>query len=603
MIFMKKFLGLLLATSVLMSSFSAFAAGEAAFTDISDAKYSWAKPYIEEMAKGGYIAGYEDNTYRPDNMVTKLETIVLFSRAMGAKKSTNADAVELALDKYSRVIKKANLNFGEEEVAYMLYRGALTEEDVTLYLADGKASLAMSRQEAAAIITKAMCADEAARSELLIDMDYTDAKSIDSDYAQYVFYVSENGIMNGMDDGSFGPEANVLRSQIAAMLYRTVDKMNLYIETVLVPEIDAKVNNITILDEQNESIKIGYEETTRFFASGEEISDTEFVSSSRAMLTYINNALVFVDMYDRVVDETIKGIYQGAFVEEGITTITFKPSNQTTAVEYEALNGAQVVNQDGSLVSFKNITAGSYVEIELTNDKVIKLTQLKTNSYIPGAIVANISIEDDLYLTISHNEEEYDGMVFRLGDEIIVYKNDDIQDLSKIYKGDKIDITMEYGEITKLKAYSNTKTYQGTIAEIVYSAEPIVKIKTGGEIIEFGVTPDVKVKVNGEAATLYELRVGASVKATAESDTILSIETTVATGAGSSVSGVIEVVNASKGFIKVNGETIFCKDTTTKIVTASGEDKVMKNLAEGQTVSVRGIIQNGAYTATLIIIE
>ena len=177
------------------------------------------------------------------------------------------------------------------------------------------------------------------------------------------------------------------------------------------------------------------------------------------------------------------------------------------------------------------------------------------------------------------------------------------EDLSKIYKGDKIDITMEYGEVTKIKAYSNTKTYEGTISEIVYSSEPIVKIKTGGEIVEFGVTPDVKVKVNGEAATLYELRVGASVKVTAESDTILSIETTAATGTNSSVSGVIEVVNASKGFIKVNGETVFCKDTTTKIVTANGEDKVMKNLAEGQTVSVRGVIQNGAYTATLIIIE
>ncbi len=600
---MKKVLGFLLATSVALGSFSALAAGESTFKDISDAKYAWAKPYIEEMAKGGYIAGYEDNTYRPDNMVTKLETIVLFSRAMGAKKSTNADAVEFALDKYSEVIKKANLNFGEEEVAYMLYRGALTEEDVALYLADGNASLAMSRQEAAAIITKAMCADEAAKKELLIDMDYTDAKSIDSDYAQYVFYVSENGIMNGMDDGSFGPEANVLRSQIAAMLYRTVDKMNLYIETVLVPEIDAKVNNITILDEQNESIKIGYEDTTKFFSNGEEIQDKEFINSSRAMLTYINNALVFVDMYDRVVDETVKGIYQGAFIEDGITTITFKPNNQAKAVEYEALSGAEVIDQDGSLVSFKNITAGSYVELELTNDKVIKLTQLKTNGYIAGAIVANLKIEDDLYLTISHEEEEYDGMVFRLSDDIKVYKNDDVEDLSKIYKGDKIDITMEYGEVTKIKAYSNTKTYQGTISEIVYSSEPIVKIKTGGEIVEFGVTTDVKVKVNGEAATLYELRVGASVKVTAESDTILSIETTAATGTNSSVSGVIEVVNASKGFIKVNGETVFCKDTTTKIVTASGEDKVMKNLAEGQTVSVRGVIQNGAYTATLIIIE
>ncbi len=601
---MKKMLGLLLATSIAFSSIGAFAAeNDASFTDISEKKYDWARPYIVEMAKGGYIAGYEDNTYRPDNMVTKLETIVLFSRAMGAKKDDNAEIVEIALDKYSDIIEKADLNFGEEEVAYMLYRGALDEDDVKKYLADGKASLAMSRQEASAIITKAMCADEAAKAELLVDMEYTDAKNISSDYAQYVFFVSENGIMNGMDDGSFMPEGNVLRSQIAAMLYRTVDKMELYIETVLVPEIETDVNNITLLDDENKEVKIGYKNSTKFYSNGELIEDTEFVNSSRAMLTYIFNSLVFVDMYDRVVDETIKGVYQGASTQDGVTTVTIKPSNSSETVDYEAAGGVEIVDENGNNISFNKIAAGSYVEIELTNDKILKLNMLKTSSVIKDATVASIEIDDNLYLTISHDDKEYDGMVFVLNDDIVVYKNNDVEDLSKIYKGDRIEITMEYGNVTKLKAYSNTKTYQGTIAAISISSESLIKIKSNGEELEFVAPADVKVKVNGQDATLYDLRVGDTIKISAESDTIISIETTSAAITGNKIDGTVEVVNASKGFIKVNGETVFCKDTSTTFITASGESKVMKNLKEGDTVSIRGVMQNGAYMATLIIIE
>ena len=114
---MKKLLGLLLATSVACTSLAVFAEKEAAsFTDISDAKYAWAKPYIEEMARSGYIAGYEDNTYRPDNQVTKLETIVLFSRAMGSKLSQNQEIVDSALSTYS--------------VAFAFFKGSVTESEI-----------------------------------------------------------------------------------------------------------------------------------------------------------------------------------------------------------------------------------------------------------------------------------------------------------------------------------------------------------------------------------------------------------------------------------------------------------------------------------------
>ncbi len=39
-------------------------------------------------------------------------------------------------------------------------------------------------------------------------------------YAEYITYVTENALMNGYDDGRFGPNDNVTREQIAAILYR-----------------------------------------------------------------------------------------------------------------------------------------------------------------------------------------------------------------------------------------------------------------------------------------------------------------------------------------------------------------------------------------------
>lgn len=37
------------------------------------------------MAGKGFISGYEDNTFRPDNDVTRLEALSLFARSNGFK--------------------------------------------------------------------------------------------------------------------------------------------------------------------------------------------------------------------------------------------------------------------------------------------------------------------------------------------------------------------------------------------------------------------------------------------------------------------------------------------------------------------------------------
>ena len=99
------------------------------------------------------------------------------------------------------------------------------------------------------------------------------------------------------------------------------------------------------------------------------------------------------------------------------------------------------------------------------------------------------------------------------------------------------------------------------------------------------------------------MRVNDSVKITTESGAVLSIETTAAAISTNPVTGVIETVNTSKGFIIIDGQTIFCSDSQTTVITSNGSDKQMKDLKADMAVSVRGSLLNGAYIAKLIIIE
>ena len=86
------------------------------FTDINSEEFAWAKSYINDMAGKGFISGYEDNTFRPDNDVTRLEALSLFARAMGSNDSANTELLEIAHDKFDSVIKEYGLKWGTDEI-------------------------------------------------------------------------------------------------------------------------------------------------------------------------------------------------------------------------------------------------------------------------------------------------------------------------------------------------------------------------------------------------------------------------------------------------------------------------------------------------------
>ena len=68
------------------------------FTDIS---HSWARKYINLAAEAGLVYGYTDGTFRPDQNITRAETIVMVNRILG--RSASADTVVKGYKTFSDV--------------------------------------------------------------------------------------------------------------------------------------------------------------------------------------------------------------------------------------------------------------------------------------------------------------------------------------------------------------------------------------------------------------------------------------------------------------------------------------------------------------------
>lgn len=607
---MKKLLSILLAALMTVSAATVVSAGEP-FSDILDPNYSWAYPSIISMADKGYITGYLDETFRPDNEVTRLEVLALFSRALGAKDSVNAPLVQMAVSEYEEVISEYNLGWGVEEIAFLMYRGVLTENDLITYLSGELKDQPMPRFEAAIIITKAMGGESAATSEEFT-VDFSDVHKIPANALGYVAYVNDKGIMTGMDGGNFSPMTSVLRSQMAVMLERTCNATDYSYETVRLISVDTSGRLVSYRGEDGVTQTAGYSKNVVMSVLGEPVTPKQMTVGVDAVLTKSGRNIVFVDTLGDVPDVEVSGKFLSRQTSDNVTSITIQNFETGEKETYDCAESVSVTynNSPASMTAFK---PNDQVRLILVGGKITAVIGGSKVETISNAVIEDITIEPDFTMTISHALEEYNGRVLEISTEASVKKNGKETDFSEIYPGDTVTLTLEYGVIQAVSAKSlSTTSIDGVIESITISSRPSINVKVRGEVKSYYVTNDVKITINNESATLYDFRVGDSVKIVLEGEAVSKITAASAQASNGEIKGVVTSINLSYGFIKISyesedgypvEETIYCKDATTKVMTSMGVAKKMANIKKGQTVTATGTTSNGAFTAKLIVIS
>lgn len=165
----------------------------------------WAYQYVTALSQKGIISGYDDNTFRPNNNVTREEFVKMIVTATGLYTSSAecsfADVPASAW--YYRYVASGYVNEiidGTDETTFGVGKN-ITRQDVAVI--------------AARVLTRLNAEIPQTGETTLTDMDAV------SDYAQEsVKLLNGMGIIGGFDDGSFMPHNALTRAEAAAIISR-----------------------------------------------------------------------------------------------------------------------------------------------------------------------------------------------------------------------------------------------------------------------------------------------------------------------------------------------------------------------------------------------
>ena len=172
--------------------------------------------------------------------------------------------------------------------------------------------------------------------------------------------------------------------------------------------------------------------------------------------------------------------------------------------------------------------------------------------------------------------------------------------------------------VSEIDATSKKTNLTGTIESINISSSPSITVRPSNgddESKTYAVTSETELLVDGEAATIYDLKVGFYVEITVDSDAIQKIETKSVKQVNNII-GVVESVNETYGFLYINttdattGESkrvqVFTKKNgSTKIIDSkdNNSSRSLKNIRQGETVLVTGSeLLDGTFEASTIVI-
>ena len=158
----------------------------------------WSRSYVEELIKKGIIAGYTDNTFRPESYVTRAEFIKLALLATGGKASAENRFADVSSNDWFAPY----VNGAAESGICEGFDGKINPNDN------------ITREDAAVILYRTLKISTSAAG-----VQFSDSGNI-ADYAsEAVAFLSENGIIPG-SDSLFNPKNSTKRGEAAALISR-----------------------------------------------------------------------------------------------------------------------------------------------------------------------------------------------------------------------------------------------------------------------------------------------------------------------------------------------------------------------------------------------
>ncbi len=604
---MKKIISLVLAVAMLLSL---GVGASAAFSDV-DSNYSWAEEAINELSDDGIITGYEDGTFKPGKSITRQEAITLFSKALGASAEVNEPIVNLAYGIYEADLGACSSSYAVKQGAYMIYRKVLSVDEVIDYLSTANRDKELLRYEAATLIAKALGADAWFKNNPTADtsMNFADVNEIPVKYIDYVYYTTALGIMGDMGDNNFGPNATVTRAQVAVMISRILETMEFEFVGGIITTVDTFNDNLSVRKADGEVIKFGVDAGSVIVIDGTKSSIADLETGMQAVFTFSQGALYEIDAISVAEDTAISGAYKGQTTNNSGTTIKIADITQegSPVTSYKLASGVEIVVKGEVVDEITAVKIGDFVSVELSGGLVVRISAQPKSTSVSGVKVTEINTAGDNGVEVTVIDDEEIVSKYILADDATITRNANTAALTELVVGDTVTLTLEYGIIKVIRATGVEKKLEGKIEEITISnATSYITISNNGSKSKYVMARDCKVELEGEEATIYDLRLGAYVKLTTSSSTVTEIKSE-AVSVALSVTGTIKTINTSYGLIVIELENgtekqLFVKDTTKILDSTTNKLITLKNLKVGNVINAAGTEGVGVYEVNSIMV-
>lgn len=177
----------------------------------------WAHTVVAQLAALGYIKGYPDHTFKPDQEMTRAEFAVVFGdllndRFAGNKPGDNRFAF---LD-----IRPDHWSYGPAYrlTGYMSYTDALK-----VFGKNFEPARQITRQEAAALLSAVLKNSPGLRKTGPQGTSFQDIQG--AKYREAIQFCAGNNLLTGYPDGSFKPGHSITRAEISAVLVKVFNKI------------------------------------------------------------------------------------------------------------------------------------------------------------------------------------------------------------------------------------------------------------------------------------------------------------------------------------------------------------------------------------------
>ncbi len=174
----------------------------------------WAAKFITEMQVRSVIRGYADNTFRPNQPVTRQEVVAMVVRALGMEGRAQQVNASVYGSVYLPYQDAASIQpWAQGYIKVALDMGLLDTSETTF-----QAQAAASRVWVVPILVKAMGLDADARAAANARLTFRDAAAIPAAARGYVAIAINVGLVAGYPDNTFQPNKPVTRAEMAKVL-------------------------------------------------------------------------------------------------------------------------------------------------------------------------------------------------------------------------------------------------------------------------------------------------------------------------------------------------------------------------------------------------